>query len=113
MIFVIVEDGTVEVVEDLAQAHTYEPFDVENQVFVFYDEDGAWLRPTFTTPNRRDLFGLVVTHGAFELARSAVLDPGIDPFDVAIGEAAALEPNRHFASLDAIRSHIASKKSHE
>ena len=51
MIFVVVEDGTVEVLDGLEAAQEYEPFDVENEVFLFYDEDGTWLRPRFTRPN--------------------------------------------------------------
>src|SRR5688572_7998356 len=74
MIFVLREDGTVEVVDGIAEALEYEPFDVENQVFVFYDEDGTWLKPVFTSPNRRGFFGMVPTQGSFDLVRSAELD---------------------------------------
>jgi hypothetical protein len=107
VIFVVVEDGTVEVLDGLEAAQEYEPFDVENEVFLFYDEDGTWLRPRFTRPNRRRLFGLVLEQGAFVLERSPALDAAVDPFHVAVGEALALEPNAHFKSLVAVREYAA------
>ncbi len=107
MIFVVVEDGTVEVIEDLEEAKRYEPIDVESYVFTFYDSDGTWLRPRFTEPNRSRLFGLIVTPGTFELERSADLDPAVDPFDVAMREADALTPNPHFSTLQEITLAVA------
>lgn len=46
MLFVFVEDGTLEVVADLDEARRrYEPIDVESRVFIFYDERGRPLEP--------------------------------------------------------------------
>ncbi len=110
MIFVFVEDGTVEVLDRPEAALQYEPLDVESGVFVFYDEDGTWLRPRFTRPNRRRFFGVLLEQGSFEVERSDALDPAVDPFDVALAEAQALKPNKYFATLDAIRQHLASMR---
>jgi hypothetical protein len=78
MIFIFVEDGTVEVLDGPAAAQEYDPVDVENYIFAFYDEDGTWLRLRFTRPNRRRLFGLFRERGAFEVDRSFELDPAVD-----------------------------------
>jgi hypothetical protein len=93
MIFVFVEDGTLEVIEQFAEAQRYDSLDVESGVFVFYDADGTWLQPRFSVPE------------GFELVRSEVLGPTVDSFDVALGEASELKPNKHFQSLEAIRRH--------
>lgn len=51
MIFVFVEDGTLEVIEDLEEARRrYEGIDVESGVFRFYDENGCFLAPKFAKP---------------------------------------------------------------
>ena len=108
MVFVFSEDGTLDVLERKELAEQYEPLDVENHVFVFYDEDGTWLQPRFTRPNIRRLWGLVVSQGAFELTRSSSLDAIVDPFDVAVRGAVALEPNRYFTSLEEVSAHVLS-----
>ena len=108
MIFAFVEGGTVEVLDGPGAATKYEPIDVESFVFVFYDEDGTWLKPRFIKPNRRRFFGFVLEQGSFEVERSADLDPAIDPFSVALSEAVRLEPNKYFSSLEAIRQHVES-----
>lgn len=109
MIFAFVEDGTVEVLDGPAAAQRYEPVDVESQVLVFYDEDGTWLQPRFARPNRRHSFRLLPEKGSFELERSTEVNPGIDPFFVALSEAVDLKPNKYFASLEAIRQHVSSR----
>lgn len=112
MIIAVIEGGTIEVVEDLAEARrSYEPIDVESDVIVFYDEDGTWLKPVFTKPNKKQLFGLVLEQGEYELVREAELGPGIDPFDAAIGETVAMEPNRFFATLDELGAHVERRRS--
>jgi len=110
MVFVFVEDGRLEVVDTTDLAQQYEPLDVESGVFVFYDEDGTWLEPKFTKPNRHRLGGLVVEQGAFELVRNSELAATVDPFEVAIGETGVLEPNKYFKSLDEISAYVASKR---
>ena len=110
MIFVFTEDGTLDVVDELAEAQRYDPFDVENDVFVFYDEDGTWLEARFSTPNRRGIFGRAVTPGVFELTRNSELAAEVDAFDVMLAEVSALRNNRHFDSIEAIRRHVATRR---
>jgi hypothetical protein len=110
MIFAFVEDGTLEVLDGPEAAQRYEPIDVENYVFVFYDEDGTWLKPRFTRPNRRRFFGFILERGSFELERSTQPDPAVDPFSTALAEVQGLEPNNYFTSVEAIRRHVASRQ---
>ena len=108
MIVVVTEDGTVEVVDSVEDAQRYEAIDVENRVFVFYDEDGSWLRPRFTQPNRYRFFGLILEQGAYVLEPSGKLDPEVDPLPVALAEAHSLKPNAHFPDLASMRRHFGS-----
>jgi hypothetical protein len=110
MLFAFAEDGMVLVLEHEAAAKVeFEPIDVENGVFVFYAEDGTWLKPRFIRPNKRRLFGLVLEQGEYELVRSQ--EAGADPFEVALAEARAVEPNLHFKSVEEIRRHVEGVKS--
>ena len=75
MIFAFLEDGTLEVHEDLASVQRrYESVDVENEVVHFYNELGVYLEPKFIVPNRRGkilgLFGWVAS-GVFQLIPNA------------------------------------------
>jgi hypothetical protein len=110
MIFAVVEDGTVKVLENEAVAQTWEPIDVESRAAVFHAEDGTWLEPRFTRANRYRFFGLVLEQGAFELVRNAAGDPTIDPIAVALDDAVALEPNPYFRTIDEIRQHVAVRR---
>ena len=57
MIFVFVEDGTLEIVDDVAEARkNNEGVDFENEVVHFFDEQGRYLEPNFTKPNRYGKF---------------------------------------------------------
>jgi len=107
VIFAFQEDGTAYVLDSEAAAQRWEPIDVESQVVVFYAEDGTWLEPRFTRPNRRRFFGLLLRQGAFELVRNPVRDPAVDPIEVALDEAGRLEPNPRFKTLDDIRAALA------
>jgi hypothetical protein len=109
MIFAVAEDGTVKVLENEAVAQTWEPIDIESRAAVFSAEDGTWLEPRFTRPNRYRFFGLVLEQGAFELVRNTAGDPTIDPITVALDDAVALEPNPHFRTTDEIRQHVAAR----
>ena len=108
MIVVVVDDGTVEIVHTIEEAQRYEAIDVENHVFVFYDEHGNWLRPRFPQPNRYSLFNLVIDQGAYVLEPSAELDPAVDPLPLALAEARSLKPNRYFRDLAAMRRRFGS-----
>jgi hypothetical protein len=108
MILAFGEDGMIEVLPDLAEAkRQWEPIDVESRAVVFYAEDGTYLEPVFTTPNKTSLFGLVLTQGQYDLVRSEAAPPEIDPIEIALDEAAGVEPNPHFDSVEAVRRHVA------
>ena len=108
MIFAFLEDGTLELVADAAEARReYEGVDVEAGVVQFYDDQGAALQPRFSVPNRSGrTLGLIpwVESGVYELVPAA--DPGIDSFALALAEAVSLSPNPWFSSLEALRAHV-------
>ncbi|MDD9892646.1 MAG: hypothetical protein OXT49_03935 [Gammaproteobacteria bacterium] len=105
MIFAFIEDGTVEIFSSEENAiQAYEGCDVEDQVVIFYNAMGQYLRPVFLTPNRRspwrNFFGWVES-GRYELHPAPKADE--DSFEVAMYEAIALEPNPWFTSLSEIK----------
>lgn len=111
MIFVFVEDGTLEIAADLAAVRVMcEPIDVESSVFRFYDAEGRPLRARFTTPNRqRKIIGMFssLTQGEYTLEPAASSDE--DPVSVALQETATLEPNPFFSDLNAVRRYLADR----
>ena len=111
MIFVFVEDGTLEVVADLdAVRRMSEPIDVESSVYRFYDADGRPLTPLFTKPNRQTrFFGLFTTLTQGEYTLEAGDTSQEDPIAVALLETAVLEPNEWFTDLDAVREYLTAR----
>jgi hypothetical protein len=111
MIFAFIEDGTLEVHEDLASVQkAFEGLDVESGVVAFYDATGTYLEPYFTVPNQsRKIFGLVlwVTSGVYTLVPNPHTDE--DPFALALYETHTLAPNRWFTSLDHLKSELAAQ----
>ena len=111
MILASREDGRFTIHADLAAVRReWEAIDVENAVAIFYDEDGTWLKPEFTTPNRRGIFG-GITQGEYILTRCEQREPHVDPIEVALDEAAGVEPNPYFDSVDSIRRHVQRSRS--
>jgi hypothetical protein len=108
MIFAFVEDGTINVLaDDEAARREFEPIDVESNAVVFYAEDGTWLEPRFTEPNRRSLFGLMLRQGRFELVpRPDAKADEVDSVQVALAGASHVDPNPHFDTVEAIARHI-------
>lgn len=111
MIFSVADDGIAHVFEDILHVRREcEPLDVESEVFVFYAEDGTWLRAQFVRPNRRRFFGFVLEQGWYELVLDANLERSVDPIEVALAECVGVEPNPHFASVAAILAHVAARR---
>ena len=109
MIFAFAEDGMLAVLADLAAVRAAcEPIDVESGVHVFYAEDGTWLRPRFVVPNRRGFFGW--TQGEYVLEPDPAPPAGVAAFDTALDDAVDLQPNEYFASLAAVRGHVAARR---
>lgn len=109
MIFTFIEDGTLDIIRDLAEAQrNYEGVDVESGVYAFYDAKGAPLRPLFTTPNKYGKCLWLISwssSGVFDLVAGAA--QGQDPIDVALLEVRVLNPNPYFGTLDEVRAYFA------
>lgn len=111
MIIAFIDDGTVEVCGDLAEAQReHEGIDVENGIVEFYSEDGVWLEPVFVEPNRRGdlLFGFGwVESGSFRL------EPRPERLDRPIWRALARHPHAGelgaFPSIGDLRAHLAGR----
>ncbi len=111
MIFGVADDGLAHVFDDILHVRlACEPFDVESGVFVFYAEDGTWLRAHFGRPTRRSWFGLGRVPGWFDLVPDPNLDRAVDPLELSLAECSGLEPNRHFDSLGAILEHVEARR---
>jgi len=109
VIFAFAEDGTVSVYADLDALRGYcEGIDVESGTYVFYDEDGVWLRPRFIEPNRPGWLGSIVS-GRY-LLEPAPTPADVDPIEVALAEASGLDANPWFRDLDALRAHVAARR---
>ncbi len=108
MIFVFIEDGTLDVVADIEEARRqYEGVDVESGVFTFYDDRGTYLRPDFVVPNKYGSFlGLIEwsESGIFDL----VVDPDADgdPLWLSLYETEAVNPNPWFDSLKEVKDYL-------
>jgi len=113
LLLVIVEDGTLELVESKLQAtQIYEGVDVEAGVFRFYDAAGTYLEPRFTTPNRRGrILGFFpwVTSGEYDLLPSQH-ESEEDDIWVCLAETSILEPNPWFNSIDEVREFVAANR---
>ena len=110
VIFAFGDDGGIEVFTSIDDAkRDWEPIDVESGIVVFYDDDGTWLKPDFIKPNKRQFFGIILTHGEYTLVREAA-PPEVDPIDVALAEAVYIKPNAYFNSVDAILRHIRARQ---
>ena len=108
MIFVFVEDGTLDIAADIDEVRRMcEPIDVESSVFTFFDADGRPLAPKFIRPNRvKRIFGLlsVIDQGEYALEPS---DPSAhDSIAIALQETCAMEPNTWFTDLNAVRDYL-------
>jgi hypothetical protein len=80
-----------------------EGYDVESGVFAFYADDGARLRPCVTRPAKRGFLGFGSDPGEYVLERGP---SSAEDFNAALADAAGLQPNGHFATLDDVRAHV-------
>lgn len=111
MIFTFIEDGTLDIVKDIAEVRrNYEGVDVESGVYAFYDAQGVWLRPHFTVPNKYGKCLWVISwssSGVYELVADETV--GHDTVSVALLEARALNPNPFFRTLDEVKAYFAAQ----
>jgi hypothetical protein len=107
MIFVFLDDSTLDVIENLEEAQrNYEGIDVENEVYQFFDETGIYLEPQFTEPNKTGRFlGILswVESGQFELVSNTETDEDINLY---LAETSEINPNPYFSSLEEVRQFL-------
>ena len=111
MLFAFIEDGTLEVLADRADALSrFEPIDVESGVVLFYDELGRPLTAVFPHRSERRFLGLRIDSdpGPYELESSAEVP--VIPLDTALDEAAAMSPNAWFSTLDDVRAYLRARE---
>ena len=106
MIFVFIEDGSLEIVSSIEEAtKEYEGIDVESGVFKFYDKNGVYLKPVFSSPNNISslFFGLfkTATSGVYTLVPAANEEE--DTINDMLWETITLNNNEYFKSLDEIK----------
>ena len=107
MIFAYNEDGTLEVVADVSEAHgRFESSDVESGAVRLFDSSGKPLQARFPTRTEKRFLGMRVSSdpGPYELTPATYLD---ETLDEALGPTVVLMPNRWFPSLDAVHAHLA------
>jgi hypothetical protein len=112
MLFAFIEDGTLEVIADLAEARRrFEPIDVESAVVAFYDERGRPLTAVFPNRSERRFLGLRVSPdpGPYELELNR--DTTAEPIETALLEVAALTPNPWFSTLDDAKAYLTTSRS--
>ena len=94
--------------EDAAAA--YDAVDVESEFVSFYRDDGTYLKPVVTVPNRYGRF-----LGLFRWSRSGTvrlvpeLNTNEDPFWLALLEHPDLKPSHGFTTIDQLKQYLASK----
>lgn len=108
LVFAFVEDGTLCVFPNVAAAVTeFEGVDVESGTVHFYDEEGTYLEPRFSSPNQGgQILGALgwVKSGTYDLVPNAAADQ--DAFALALHETQLLEPNAWFSSLHDLRAKL-------
>ena len=107
MIYVFIDDGTLEIIENINVARTnYEGIDVENDVYSFFNEKGIYLKPIFTTPNiiKKHLFGLFtsIQSGIYELTEAP--NECKESFEKKLDKNPILSKNKWFKSLEEIKN---------
>ena len=112
MIFVFLDDGTLDVIANLQEAQrNYEGIDVESGIFQFFDERGIYLEPQFTEPNKTGRFlGIFqwVESGQFKLVRQTETDEDINLY---LAETSEINPNPYFSNLEEVRHFLQDNQS--
>lgn len=111
MIFAFVEDGTIEIFEnEMLACEDFESVDVESGVVTFFDENGNFLEPVFTRPNRYGKILWLISwceSGTYHLLRN----PGAEeePLWMHLLKARRVGFNKFFRSLSEVTKHLLSK----
>ena len=112
MIFVFLDDQTLDIIEDFAEERgAYEGVDVEEGIYSFFDSEGNPLVPHFTVPNKKGkLLGFIpwVKSGRYELVR-ALPSAQLRSLQESWKGCTSLNPNPHFATLDDVHEYLRGK----
>jgi hypothetical protein len=110
MIFAILDDGTLQVHEGLADVRRrHEAPDIESGAVRLFDVGGRPLTPEFEGPvTERGLFGL---RWADPVAPFTLVPAAADVPDLSASLRAVvqMEANAHFSTLDGVRTYLASE----
>lgn len=106
MIFALsTDDRTLQVFDSEAEAISYaEGIDVEDGIWLFFNEMGQALEPVFTKPNQRG--SLVVASGVYELRLASLNTP---PLQAKLSEVKAIGNVGRFKSVSEVKAWLASK----
>jgi hypothetical protein len=112
LIFAFLDDGTLQVHGSVAAVTgRFEGADVESGAVQFYDETGTFLEPRFSMARRKARFlgwlGWRSAGDAYELHPNPAADP--DSFAIALYETITLAPNPWFASMEQLKSELATR----
>lgn len=113
MILAFLDDTSVSVLADEAEANRkHEGIDVENGSVIFYSDEGVWLEPHFTTPNRHGKFlGLFrwSESGVYKLLPPSKEAGSQNPIGAKLAGTTLLNANQWFKSLDELKEHLRNK----
>ena len=107
MLFAYIDDGRLEVLEDVNQARQeYASDDIDSGTIRLFDASGNPLTAVFPARTERKFLGMVISDdpGPFELVPS--VEPGAEKLLDAFGPSVVLMPNRWFRDVDAVRAHL-------
>jgi hypothetical protein len=106
MIFAYNEDGTLQVVADVAEARQhFESYDVESGAVRFFNAEGKPLEPQFPQRSERRFLGVRISSdpGPYDFVSAA----GGETLAQSLGPTVVLMPNSWFATVDAVHAHLA------
>jgi hypothetical protein len=112
MLFAYIDDGRLEVLEDIAAARReYASDDIESGTIRLFDDAGNPLTAVFQARSARKFLGMVISddRGPFDLVPSA--QPDAEKLVDAFAPSVVLMPNRWFKDVDAVRAHLATAAS--
>jgi hypothetical protein len=108
MIFVFLDDGTLDVVDEKFNFNgEYEGIDVENSEYRFFDECFRELKPEFETPNERGKFLFLlpwVRSGKYRLIPHG--EPQKEEFLGLLKETDEVNKNQWFSTIEDIQRFV-------
>ena len=113
MIFVFDEDKTMMILDDIEEVRKEcEGIDVEEGVFLFFNENGYSLNPKIMSPTKRQkILGKIelIESGKYELCQ--VGNPNFQNILKQLKNVVGLKPNKYFSSLDEVKRFLKYKVS--